>query len=805
MSARGRRGVLLFIAGGALALLAGRWVTGIYADWAFYHALGFDAVWRSKALHGAALAIGAFVLMSAFAFANLFAVRQSIVSLVLPRQLGNIEFGEAVPTRRLTLLAAAAAFALGVLFAVLPHDWVQAAVAWDGIRFAEIDPYMERDLGFYVTWLPWEMGLQARTIAAVLSVTAVVGALYASTPSVKWGNDGLYVSAWVRRHLSVLAGTIVLLVGWGWRLDRYARLTDGSGIWGTSALEMAFAVFDHRVMLLYLSIASFATIPVAAVLVWAGWNGNLRLAFTLVTALILGGPVASALLPIVARDRLGAVTAQAEERPYRATRMLYTRRAYGVDEIAVDSAGLARIPLDELGRRLSVWDPAALDRWQRVGVAGGGTGDSAATFIAWDGTTGGLTATLLRAGPDRLSVLSPWTATAVEPARSDAQQRPVIAVGEVGRSISGVIVRPGAGPAALLPDSTGRIAAPGFDGALTRLALAWSQQDPGLFFAAPPTPLPRVVLHRDVHARLRRAVPFLEAGPTVTPVVRGDSLHWVVELFSVADWYPLTEELLFNGRTRHYVRHAATSVVQGQTGRIWIVPVETPDAVTSRMLQQFPALFTARTAAPDWFFTERPPALDWGLVQGRAMARSGFGHDTIATRSLTRADDADADVANGPATLFQVDSTGGLAWGVPVDVPWAGRTVGLLVIRGGPDARTEYHDAAGAAASRCRRGGVGRRPPARAPRPDPGRPDHRGASLGADVLRVAGRRAAATGGRRSDGRRKDAHRGDRERRPRRRRGVRPARALGRRVPRARCGALRGNGSRPPRRGLAGLR
>lgn len=213
MSARQRR-LAWLLAGGALALLAGRWLAGVYADWAFFRALDLTEVWRSRVLHTGGLAATAFVLVSLFALANLLAVRQSIISLVLPRRLLNLEIPEAVPTARLTILAILLALAIGVGFALIPHDWSAAALAWDRVAFREFEPFLERDLGFYVTWLPWERALQARTTMAFLVVGALVLAIYAATPSVRWSEAGFHLSTWVRRHLSLLGGLGVLLVGW---------------------------------------------------------------------------------------------------------------------------------------------------------------------------------------------------------------------------------------------------------------------------------------------------------------------------------------------------------------------------------------------------------------------------------------------------------------------------------------------------------------------------------------------------------------------------------------------------------------
>lgn len=691
MTTRTRRGLFGLLAGGALALLAGRWISGFYADWAFFDALGFGALWEGKAVVYSVLTAGAFVGVAVFAFLNFFAVRQSIVSLVLPQRLGDLEIAEAVPTQRLTVVAVVLALVVAVLFALLPHDWSGAALAWDRLSFRETEPFLERDLGFYVAWLPFERALQQRATVVLVAVGMMVLAAYAATPSIRWNATGLYVSAWVRRHLAVLTGGFVLLVGWDWRIDRYERLSDGSGIWGQVAGQSLFAAYDHRIALPYLGITSFLAAPIAAVLVWAGWRGYLRLTVALLSAMIVAGPVASAMLPLIARGPLSTADARRRERPYLNTSALFTRRAYGVDEIAgADTTPLRTVAITEVGRRISAWDPAALSEIVSADPRGG-----VAAGLAWRATADGLEALVLRHPAEPAPTPERWTVDALRAPRSDAAGRPYVAPSVGEARLNGVLVYPGATDFALASDTAGRIAAPAFESTIARMALAWDLQDPRLLFRELPGLRPRLVTTRDVRTRVRRVVPFLAAGPTVTPIVRGDSLYWFVELFVTAANYPLSEAVTADGDAVRYAKHAATAIVQAQTGRIMLIPTERPDPVMAYWMRRFPAVFTPLAGAPQWIREEGPPALDVMLVQGRALARVGFQGDSLGPRRLTRPDDADAELDAGAATQFQFGSDQALGWALPVDLPWSGRTLGVLVARGGPVRRTEYHDFAG--------------------------------------------------------------------------------------------------------------
>jgi hypothetical protein len=288
-----------------------------------------------------------------------------------------------------------------------------------------------------------------------------------------------------------------------------------------------------------------------------------------------------------------------------------------------------------------------------------------------------------------------WYAEASAAWRADDTGRPFAAAGISDGRLDGVLVHPRAGAVALVADTSGRIAAPEYRGTLARVALAWDLQDPRLLFRELPEPRPRLVTAREVTSRVQRLVPFLTPGSTVTPLVRGDSLHWVIELFVTASSYPLSESINFEGRAVHYARHAATAVVQAQTGEVLLVPTDRPDPVMQFWLRRFPTAFTPLAAAPEWVRTERPPAIDQLAVQGAALAQVGFQGDTLGRRNLARPDDADADLTTGPVTLVQGEVAGTMLWGVPVDLPAAGVTVGVLVARGGATRRTEFHHAPG--------------------------------------------------------------------------------------------------------------
>ena len=666
-------------------MLAGRLAAGIYAEWTWYAAMGALPLYKSKLAHEVVLLGGTTLAGFTLAFANLYAVRSSIVSLVLPRKVGNIEFAEAVPGRRLTGLVFAIAVVLAVVLALQQDDWTIFALARYGLPFHESDPYAERDFGFYLYRLPFERSLFTWAVGAFATIGIVVIFLYAITPSLRWQQGRLYVSAYVRRHFSALGGLGMLLVAWNYRLATLSLLSEGSGSLG------AFTWFDGHVALPLLAGLALGSLVAAPLVFWSGWHGYRRATLGIVAFLVIAGPAARGLLPPVLRWSATDADTRARELPYRRTRTLFTRRAFGIETIVdADSAEIPLMSRDAMARGVSSWDSRALTRTAALDHRAMSAG-----AFAWLPSAAGLSAVIAQHGAEEPDAgAAAWTATNSEATASDERGRALPSVTQFPPStadvIPAVMVEDSAAGWIVTADSGGHLAAPSLATRWDRLAHAWHQQSPRLMTMTLPQPRPRLVFHRDVRERIAALAPFFEVGPTLLSIVRADSLYWVADLFVTSDDYPLSEAVVFDGEPRHYVRKAATAYVQAQTGRVIIVATDHPDAVTLSWMRRYPWLFAPHTALTDDLDALTPPSVDWATVQGNALARTGFPRDTLPPRSLAPTDDADADVAGGAPIFFaRMGTRGPLAWSVGL-VDASGRVIGTLVAEGGASPRIAW-------------------------------------------------------------------------------------------------------------------
>lgn len=318
---RGQR-LTAAIALAAAILLLGRATALLFVNREWYATLGASSVWRDRVATTALMYGIAFLLGLVFAWINVAAVRRSVIALVVPKRLGNVEFGEEVSSHRLwavTIGVSAAAAALSLL--VLPQ-WTVPAIARSHVVFAETDPYFGLDLSHFVAWLPFEEAMYHWCVALFAIVAVLVVVMYSLTPSLRWTRGTIRIAAYARRHISVLGAMLLLLAAWGFRLDAFTTLIDGSGVGGTLTRIDRVWIIPADVAL------SLVAIGASVVLLAAGWVGQTITAFATVTIIIAATLATQLLAPIAAAQIAASPASAAAEAPYAETRADYTARAF---------------------------------------------------------------------------------------------------------------------------------------------------------------------------------------------------------------------------------------------------------------------------------------------------------------------------------------------------------------------------------------------------------------------------------------------------------------------------------------------
>jgi uncharacterized protein len=677
-----RRVVFGALGAAALVLLLGRWAAALYTDYLWYSSLGATEVWRTRVVTTLGLAAASFAAVALFAFVNLVAVRHSVVSLVLPRRIANIEIGEEVPGRYLLYAAAALSALLGAAL-ILPGDvWSEALLARTGRPFGEVDPYFGADLGFFVYSLPFETTLHLWTILVFAVVTLLVVLLYALTPSLRWERSRLYVSAYVRRHFTMLGGVLLFILAWSYRLAMYRLVGSGGGAGGV------FTSIDHRVLVPAMLLLAVVTLCAALVVLWAGWSGQMRLAFLAVTAVLALSVIGRTVAPLLARRSIDPAEALDRERPYVETRLSYTRRAYGVDRIRPDTIGAGFPTAADAAARAAIWDGTTLahaaERLRRVRAVGDGAG--------WQERDGRLTALLVEHGGDAaLDARDVWGISRFDPTAADERGMPVRTGAGTRFGEEMLLDEPAvfeeAPDYSVVSDSLGRIAGVEMVSTTSRIAHAWALQNFRLLFGELPLDRPTIVRRRDVRERVAVIAPFFAQGSQVVPVVAADSLYWAIELYSASNSYPLSQRFTVLAEERGYLHHAATALVHAGSGRVRLVSVPLPDPVALSWTDRFPRLFVNPASLPRALQAALPPARDGARTQALAFAAAGFRGDSLEIRHFASPDGADSAASREPTHVALPGIGVAALWPLLDDQD---RVRGVVAAEGGPERATAW-------------------------------------------------------------------------------------------------------------------
>ena len=599
---------------------------------------------------------------SIFAFANLHAVRLTIRAVAVPSRVANIEMIAMIPAARLLSITIILSMLVGLALAAPIDDWTLVSMVRHGVPFGEIEGYLDRDLGFYVYWLPLEETLYIWAMMTIVSMVAIVMVLYALMRTLRFDGRRMKVSTHVRRHLSVLGACVLLLLAWNYRLDAFDLLRSGSGPDGL------FLRVDHVVTLRVDLVLSILCGVASLLVLRAGWFGQLRIAFVTVSVVLFAAVGLRHTLPsFLARgDLIGNQSTR--DIGYQATRTLVSRRAYDVDGIRIvgsklTSAKTVRMPASEISRYASLWDASAVREHMQGGNRAARNLVTPGFMSVENGSIGTLFAKPVAPGAEEWSVRSAIVSRPVLRDSSIYLRLTSVADGDDARP-GQPIVAPGYTHHVLIVDSADVILGTRLTGFASRIAHAWAMRDPSIITDdSSSAPEIKFVSHRDVRERVRLLAPLFAQGSQVTPLVADEVLYWVLDLYSSSDSYPLSQRWMIAGDVRSYFRHSATAVINAATGRVQLLPVANPDPIARTWMSLEPTLFTSAANLAPALVTQLPPATDGAIAQLRTFARYGSRSEGPVLRLV-----ADSALAGDGPPPHLVDTPFGheLAWSVPL-------------------------------------------------------------------------------------------------------------------------------------------
>ncbi|MDT8339950.1 MAG: UPF0182 family protein [Longimicrobiales bacterium] len=631
-----RRGRFLLLLGAAVValLLAARLATGLYVDALWFREVGFQSVfWKDLAWVWGTRGLAALVVGGAL-FINLRIVARGLGALQIRRRFGNLEIAERLPAHYVSWGVWGLSALLGLWFGASVPEGVARALLLQAHapEWGLVDPYLGRDLGYYVFVLPNLRAGVTLGLLVTFLLTAVTASGYAATGTFQVSGRAITVTAQARRHLSVLVALFLVLVGVRFAVGRSLLLLAGS-----SDIPGLFGYADHAARLPALRALAVVSVIAAVGVLVGGWRAQVVPALAGVIALVLGVFVGGQIYPSLVQ-RFAVVPNQLErETPYIEANLEYTRRGFGLEALAgtaVETRLDAPVPWDVVMDRfqgLPMWGADALITTFRERQARFRYYDFSAPQIdRYPGPDGPI--------PVAISVREVDPAGIEDPNWQNLHLRErfvvgngVVAVAAAGRNeewgprnlVSGIPLQVdpaapsslalerasvffgtrGQGYAVVNPSDTTFLAPDGGPGEAGRdfpqgirlgslfrkLVVAWELGEPNLLFAGEVGEGSRLILHRNVLERVRRVAPFLRFPETPYPVVHEGRVLWVAEGFTATRYFPLARpfDLEFR-RPVAYVRNSVKAVVDAVTGEVALYGLPGEDPLLEGWRRAFP-------------------------------------------------------------------------------------------------------------------------------------------------------------------------------------------------------------------------
>ena len=631
-----RRRPLLVLATLVALFLAFPTLTALLTDWWWFREIGYQIVYTRTLTTQVLLFLAVGGLAAGVLYLNLRIAQRGLVPDPIVLQLG-----ESVPrvdvTAALRRLSAPVALVAGLVtgFAAAPA-WDLALPLIYRTPFGIADPVFSRDIGFYVFTLP---GLSA-VIGFLFGLTfislALLVPIYWLRGDLVPGSRQLRVEPTAGMHLAILLAVLLLLTALRlWVVEIPGLLYSTTG----PLVGASYTDLHSRLPALRLT-AVLAAAAAVAVVVGAMRGGLPRYALLAVGGYLATAVVARGLWPQVMQQFIVAPTELTRETPYLQNHIVATRQAWGLDSVEARELGdqgnltladvRANAPTVE---NVRLWDRDPLlqtfgqlqeirtyydfvsvddDRYwidgkyrqvllspRELNAASLPTRtfiNEHLTFTHGMGLTVGPVNQVTSEGLPVLFVkdLPPVSTVSL------AVGRPQIYYGELANDYVFVGTRQRefdhpAGEANVYAayQGTGGVRVGNL---FRRLALAARFGSSNILFSQDITNDSRVLYYRNIVARAKNALPFLQFDRDPYMVVAADgTLKWILDAYTTSDRYPYAEPVA-DGTT--YMRNSVKLVIDAYNGSLRAYLSAPADPLIRTWARVFPGIFLPMDSMP---------------------------------------------------------------------------------------------------------------------------------------------------------------------------------------------------------------
>ncbi len=520
--------------------------------------------------------------------------------------------------------------------------------------FGVSDPLFKRDIGFFVFQLPLYHFAESWLFGWLVLIFLVVTAGYYLTYSSLMLRGLWAVPAHVRGHLSLLAGLILLVRGWGFWLDAFAlEYSPRGAIFGATYTDVHASLPVLRLLT--------ALFVICAILMFGNVRLRaIRLAIGPLVVIVIAWGLGLGVYPRLVQQIRVAPSELTLETPYIQHGIAGTLAAFGLDRVREQEFSTTAMTPEILERNrvtlenVRVWDHRPLlsayrqlqglrsyysfadvdiDRYRVQGV------ERQVMLAARELEIVRLSAEARTWVNEHLVfthgyglVMSPVNRFSEEgmpeffikdvpPVTVDEFRiiQPQIYFGE--RTDRYVIVNTRVQELDYPKGNENAYTAYGGRGGillspLRRLAFAYRFGDPRLLFSSDLTNESRMLFAREITTRVRRIAPFLTYDRDPYLVLVDGRLVWILDAYTTSDRYPYSTPTA----GINYIRNAVKVVIDAYEGTVDFYLVDPTDPVARVLAGIFPQLFKPAAAIPAALAAHLRYPLDLFQIQARVYA-----------------------------------------------------------------------------------------------------------------------------------------------------------------------------------------
>ncbi len=652
-SGRGRIFIGVALVGLFVLLISLRGIAAFYTDKLWFDSLELGSVWSttlgtkiSLTLLGAGVCFG-------LIWANMV-IAERLAPAFRPVAPDDdlIERYHDLVGHRAVLVRLGLAVFLALLFGTsLGANWNEWLLFRNRVDFGQKDATFNTDIGFYVFQLPFLTAALSWLFSVLIVVLFATLLVHIVNGGIRFQTQMDRTTPQVKAHVSVLLGVLALVQAGRYWIGRYELTFSTRGtVDGATYTDVNV---ELRAVYLLVVIALFAF----ALFIANIWRRGWVLPVMAVGLWMFVATLASGLVPAFVQRFRVEPSESSMEAPYIANNIEATRSSYGLDVEDETFTWEGDLTAEDLAaevetlQNVRLWDPAIIERsYERQQQLKGFYEINDVDVDRYE-IDGQITPVMISARDLDTSGVpqASWEAThlaythgyGVVAAKANdrtgsgdpallARDIPVVTTGGMpevenpgiyfGENKSGYVIVDTDRPEIDYQDADnepvttsyqgedGVRLGSGVTGFVRRGAFALRFGDINPLVSGNIRPESRVLIERDVTARLHAVAPFLAYDHDPYVVVVDGSVKYVLDAYTTTSNYPnaeradhdgLNAESGLRGRTFNYVRNSVKAVVDAYDGTVTLYVVDAEDPIIQAYGKAFPDLFTDGDQVPE--------------------------------------------------------------------------------------------------------------------------------------------------------------------------------------------------------------